>query len=330
MLDCKMNQYVRLKLPSNVNLNKDVNLICILEPEQFPETGIELIQSIGQLLPPEKHKKSHILFCRLSQNIDAKFIAACPDLKCIVTPTTGLDHINLEAARLRGIKVLSLREERQFTDRISSTAEMTWALILAIVRKIPAAVRSVTGGKWDRMNYRGNDLQGKSIGLIGVGRIGCKVAKYAEVFGMKVLGYDPNVSTHPGVDLVDNVRDLLRRSDIVSVHVNLNSTTNRMIGAEEFSMMKNGSYFVNTSRGEVLDEAALISALEKGQLKGAALDVIQNERGEIMDSPVVRYAGKTDNIIITPHIGGATFESMEAVEIHMAKRLMENIANENI
>ena len=264
------------------------------------------------------------LIVRLRFDVDVEVLDAGPGLKVVATPTTGLDHIDLDAAEARGVRVISLRGERAFLDRIPATAEHTWALLLALARRIPWASASVIAGEWDRDRFRGRELHGKRLGILGVGRVGSQVAQLARAFGMKVGAYDPRVTEWPvGVERDSDLDSLLRASDVVSIHVPLDDSTTGMFGAAEFATMKPTAMLVNTSRGDVIDERALLDALESGAIAGAALDVVSGERSEIPACSLAAYASSHDNLLVTPHIAGATYESMERCEILIAERLAE-------
>ena len=305
--------------------------ILNLEPDHYSPVASEILASLGQVTNGpwtrpqllQRIGEFDVLIVRLNYQVDREIINRGARLKVIVSATTGLDHIDVASAQARGIAVLSLRGETEFLRSIPATAEHTWALLLALVRCIPAAVRSVLEGEWDRDRFRGHDLAGRTLGILGLGRIGEKIARYGLSFGMRVIAYDPYRADWPlGVERAADQRDLLRQSQVLSVHIPLNDETRGLIGAEELYLLPEGALLVNTARGEVLDELALVDALEQGHLAGAALDVIWNERDEKRkQSNLLRYACTHLNLLITPHIGGATFESMSATEIFMARKL---------
>jgi D-3-phosphoglycerate dehydrogenase len=264
----------------------------------------------------------------LAHKIDREVIDAGSHLKTIVTATTGLDHIDVDYASSRGIIVLSLQGESEFLQNINATAEHTWALLLALVRRIPQAFLSVRAGEWDRDRSWGNELKGKFLGIIGLGRIGRMVARYGIAFGTAVAAFDPHAKDWmDGVNRQSNLSDLLRSSDIISLHVPLNDETVGMIGAGELALLHPGAVLVNTSRGEVVDEASLVQALQKRALAGAALDVICSEldQAKWRSSPLMAYASTHENLLITPHIGGATHESLSKTEVFMARKLATHL-----
>jgi D-3-phosphoglycerate dehydrogenase len=264
------------------------------------------------------------LIVRLRHQIDGEVFDAAPRLKAIVSATTGLDHIDVERARAQGVAVLSLRGEFEFLRTIRATAEHTWALLLALVRRIPAADAAVRAGAWERDAFRGRELSGRRLRLVGFGRVGRQVAGYGLAFGMDVAAYDPvEGEPMPGVERRPSLESLLADADVISVHVPLDDSTRGLLNSARLGAPKLPAFLVNTSRGEVLDEAAAVDALRGGRLAGLAADVVSGERGGV--SPLREALDEPLNIIITPHIAGATWESMARTEVFMATRLVEFI-----
>ena len=265
-------------------------------------------------------------FASMHVRITADMMAAAPGLRAIATPSTGLDHIDLEAARQRGIAVLSLKDDRQLLDRITATAELTWALILACSRRFPEAMEAVRRGAWARDLVRGHQIAYKTLGVLGLGRLGTMVAQYGLAFRMRVLGCDIRPVDLPGVQRVDLDR-LLGESDVLTIHVHLTEETRGLIGRRRLQAMKPGSILINTSRGAIVDEAALLEALRDGPLAAAGLDVIEGEwREDIADHPLMAYARTHPNLIITPHVGGVTCESQEMAYQAAARKLVDWLA----
>ena len=310
-------------------------IVLNAEPDNYSPAARDILQTVGevwdkrpltrpQLLSQIPH--AHVLIVRLAHHIDAEIITAGRQLQAIVTATTGLDHIDLAAAATQGVAVLSLRGEETFLRTIPATAEHTWALLLALVRHIPAATAAVQRGQWNRDQFRGRDLFGKRLGIIGLGRIGQIVARYAHAFGLDIHAYDPHLMTWPA-NVAQHLQldTLLATSDIITLHVPLNENTTHLIGARELGLLPPGALLINTSRGAILDEAALLAALQANQLGGAALDVLAAEvTGTITSQhPLIQYAQTHSNLLITPHIGGATYDSMAMTEIFMAQKLQQ-------
>ena len=302
------------------------------EPENYSQQALAILQQAGvvQMATPNRAEllvalaEVEALIVRLAFQVDEEMFAAAPKLRAVVSATTGLDHIDLVAAERHWVQVLSLRGEVDFLRSIPATAELTWGLLLALTRKISLAFSSVLAGQWQRDLFKGHDLACKRLGILGLGRIGHMVARYGLAFGMRVLAYDPQpLQWVEGVERITSLNELLEQSDVLSIHVPLNSTTVGLVGAAELSRLPAGALLINTSRGEILDETALLVTMENGHLAGAALDVLSHERsGSLVTSLLVEYARTHSNLILTPHIGGATYELMAATEIFMAQKLV--------
>lgn len=306
--------------------------ILNVEPYGYCTDARCILNQVGQLVEARLSREDlireldayDVLITRLAHQVDREVIDAGTRLRAIVTATTGLDHIDVDYADSRGIAVLSLRGESEFLRTICATAEHTWALLLALLRRIPQAFASVLEGNWNRDEFRGHELNGKRLGILGLGRVGRKVADYGLAFGMKVAAYDPYAAEWvKGVERIPQLLELLRSSDVISLHLPLNTETEHIIGDSELASLPSGSILVNTSRGELLDELALVRVLETGHLAGAALDVIQRERNpdKLFTSPLLSYARTHNNLLLTPHVAGATHESMAKTEIFMAGKL---------
>ncbi len=243
-------------------------------------------------------------------------------LKVVVTNSTGTDHLALSALESRGVPLISLKNDMEFLRQITPTAELAFALILACARRLPECVEATRQGEWARHRLGGNQLSGKTLGIIGVGRLGSMVAEYAQAFRMRVLGCDPNVSSMPlGVEKAD-LQTLLKESDFISLHVHLNEETRNLIGPAEFAQIRRGAMIVNTSRGGLIDERALIEAMEAGVIQAAGLDVIDGEWLEDKTMhPLIAYSRRNPRLIITPHTGGACPEAGEMTSAHTMKKL---------
>jgi len=308
-------------------------LIFITESNRFSPRAVSQLSSAARVELADVHDRgdllknigaADVLWVRLRNQIDREVMDAAPRLRAIATPTTGLNHVDTGYAQSRGIEVISLRGETEFLRNIHATGEHTLALILALVRHVPSAARHVTDGGWDRDVFRGRELHGKTAGIVGFGRVGGMVADYLRAFGMRILVTDPILRDAPGREVeMTSLEDLLQQADLVTLHVSLTEQTRGFFGHREFSLMKNDAWFINTSRGELIEEAALFNALESGKIAGAALDVLCDEHSSGMqDHPLVAYARTRENLLITPHIGGCTLESMEQTEEFLAGKVV--------
>lgn len=252
------------------------------------------------------------------------------NLKIISSNTTGHPHIDVDYARKKGIQVITLKEQREFLKTITPTAELTWGLIIAITRNMIPACRSVLQGKWDRWPFGGTSMLSRmSLGVAGYGRLGSMVANYGKCFGMTVRYYDPYVSqSDPSIQRIDSLVELVKISDVVTIHIPHEPETEKLFNKEIFSHFKKGSYLINTSRGELIDHKALLESLKNGTLAGAALDVFEGEftpefQDTLKDHPLLKYAQDHDNLIITPHIGGSTIDAWRLTEEYTIKKIIE-------
>ncbi len=268
-----------------------------------------------------------VVWFRLAHRIDREILAHATRCRVLATPVTGLDHIDLIACQERCIRIVSLRGEFEFLRNVRATAELTVGLTLALLRQIPQAAASVLAGAWDRDQFRGQELYGKKIGLVGVGRLGSLVAGYFRAFGAEVLGYDPRPDFPTQLcTRVGSLAELMRQSDIVSIHVAYSDDTRHLIGRHELAELRPGAILINTARGGIVDEHALIEALDRGQLAGAALDVLDGEPAITAEHPLVAYSRRHANLLIVPHIGGNTRESFEKTECFLAGRVIEALS----
>jgi phosphoglycerate dehydrogenase-like enzyme len=281
---------------------------------------------------PEILRRTEVLFAPLGYMVDAAKIDACPALKAIVSNTTGHPHIDVDHARARGVYVACLKFAQEVLRSITPTAELTWGLVLALTRHIVPAHRAVLSGKWDRRPFAGPAmLSSLSLGIVGHGRLGTLVARYGAAFGMKVRYHDPRVErSNEGAERVAALQDLVAASDIVSIHVPHEKETENLFSREVFQCFRPGSFLVNTSRGELLDWAALLEALRSSRLAGAALDVFDGEfvpgfAERFPSHPVLAYAREHDNLLLTPHIGGSTRDAWRLTEAHAISMALEHL-----
>lgn len=262
---------------------------------------------------------------RLNYKISRDLICQAPNLKFIISPTTGLDHIDERAAMLQGITLVSLKGETAFLESIPSTAEHTWGLILSLVRKIPFAYNQVVAGHWNRQAFRGNNLKGKKLGIIGLGRVGRQVLKYALAFGMDVTAYDPFLTHWPAqAGRAPKIEPLLQQCDIITLHIP-HHHNNNFLSRPLLEKVKKGAFLINTSRGSVWDEPAVAQLLVSRHLGGVATDVISQEQEpeQRKQNPLLQLAGRQNNLLITPHLAGATVESMHATEEYTAQKFCD-------
>jgi D-3-phosphoglycerate dehydrogenase len=293
-----------------------------LEALEVFERHDDIVAVRTETIPPEQ-LKTEIADCdgvvvRSPTKLTADVIAAAAKLRYIGRAGVGVDNIDLGAASDRGIVVMNTPGGNTV-----STAEHTIALILALARHIPHAHRSVTDGRWERKAFRGTELSGKTMGVIGLGRVGREVARRMRAFDMRILGADPYVdkdtATECGAELVD-LEAVLRESDVVSVHVPLTGDTRALIGKEQLDSMRDGAFVINCARGGVVSEDALLGALESGKVAGAAVDVFEKEPPG--DNPLFQHP----RCVFTPHLGAATAEAQVRVAVEAAECVAEALS----
>lgn len=299
-------------------------MIANFDPE-FVEAGASLPAlrtfSSWEALPSTEYSSVTGVVCRLGMVLTADRIAALPALRFVATVTTGLDHIDMRACAAREIAVLSLRGHRQFLETIHATPEHTWGLLLGLIRHVPAACASTQRGEWERRRFIGGELAGRTLGVIGYGRVGRRLARYAEAFGMPVIFTDPDVSGGVSLDA------LLARADVVVMAASLlDAQQPPLLGPREFRLMKAGALLINTARGQLIDESALLEALAAGRVAGAALDVLAGEtalRHPIgLAHPLIAFsAQQPERLLLTPHIAGSTHESLHRTAAFVADQI---------
>jgi D-3-phosphoglycerate dehydrogenase len=306
--------------------------ILIAEPLDFSAEAVSILQAVAEVdlraWPREELARAFaeydVVWFRLAHPITAAVLGSRPRCRILATAVTGLSHIDLKACEERGVRIVSLKGETEFLKRVRATAELTVAITLALLRRIPEAVAGVQAGKWNRDAFRGREVFEKTVGIVGVGRLGALVAGYFRAFGCRVLGYDPRAD-YP-VDVAHrtaSLDELLGASDIVSIHVEYNLSTHGLIGAHALNCMRPGAILVNTARGGVLDEPAVLRALESGQLGGAALDVLDGEPDIDRSNPLIAFSRRSQKLLIVPHIGGNTVESFAKTEVFLAGKIVQ-------
>jgi len=297
-------------------------LVC----DPIHEDGIKILKDAGFEVDvdsnisyeelKEKVRDYNVLVVRSRTKVTREIIEAGENLRVVGRAGAGIDNIDVEAAKERGIIVLNTPEAPAI-----AVAELTMGLLLSLARQIPRADRSMKEGKWAKKEFRGWQLNGKTFGIVGLGHIGEKVARLAKAFGMKIL---ITKRTPPSPEILKELEaefvpldELLRRSDIISLHVPLTPQTRHMIGEREIQLMKDGAFIINTSRGAVIDEKALFNALKSGKLGGAALDVYEIEPPR--DYSLMRLP----HVVCTPHIGAQTVEAQRAAATLLAQKIVD-------
>ncbi len=305
-------------------------MIKVLITDSMTKEGLKILESEKELkvdvklkLTPEQLKETikgyDAIVVRSATKITKDIIEAADKLRVIGRAGVGLDNVDVEAASKKGIIVLNAPAGNTI-----STAEHTIAMMLSLSRNIPKADKSIKAGDWDRKRFMGVELYGKTLGIIGMGRIGTEVAKRALSFQMKVIAYDPFMSADKAKQIgveVSDLENLLKASDYITVHTPMTDETHHMISESQINMMKNGVRIINCARGGIIDEAALKKAIESGKVAGAAMDVFESE-------PPEDFAlAKMENVISTPHVGASTEEAQVNVSIDIAEIVLDVLLN---
>jgi len=306
----------------------------ILISDKLANEGVEILKSVKDFtvdckfgITPEELKSVikdyHALIIRSATKVTADVLESADNLKVIGRAGVGLDNVDLKAATKKGVVAMNTP-----AGNTTSTAEHTMSMILALSRNIPQAYAAMKAGRWDRSKFSGVELHGKTLGIIGFGRIGATVAKFAKAFGMTIVAYDPYLSTEvaakQGVGMVE-LESLFKESDYITIHIPKSAETKNLISEKEFGLMKKTVRLINCARGGIINEQDLAKALEDGMIAGCALDVYEQEPLS-PDSPLLKY----DNCITTPHLGASTSEAQINVAIEIAETVRDALLGKGI
>ena len=311
-------------------MNKTYKVVYIGGPDGYQATR-DTLSDVADVIhaPSEKDDLSKalqnadgLLDASMKVRISNEIVDGAGNLQVISCATTGSDHIERESIHARNIPIFTLREDRELLNNITPAAELSWTLLLACARKLVSAVEHVRQGKWIRESFPGIMLNGKQLGIIGCGRIGTWMARYAEAFGMEVVGYDPYLETFPDHIKKRSLEEIFSYSHFVSVHVHLSEETTGLVSAELLSRVRPGLILINTSRGPIVDQQALLEGLKSGRIGAAGLDVLTGEP-EISDHPLIDYASSNGNLLITPHCGGYSPDAVKIVCAHAAVKIKD-------
>lgn len=308
--------------------------IAITESQNFSKIGLEKLEAIGQVQQfdfktieelVQVCKNIEVLFVRLRFKFTKDVLVQFPNLKFILSATTGIDHIDEDFFVKRGGKIICLKGETEFLEQIPSTAEHTWALLLSLVKKIPFSFDDVKKGNWNRDFFKGNNLKNKKIAILGMGRVGKQVAKIANCFDMEVGFYDIKEIDVPYLKF-DSPMTLFEWANIISIHIPQNKSNENYIDKTLLSHIKKSAVLINTSRGGIWDEVTLCEMILNKEINGVATDVLKNELDNKIDkNGLVTLSKKGFPIIITPHLAGATVESMEMTEDFIAGKFLKEL-----
>lgn len=306
----------------------------VVVADRIAESGLKLLAAAPAIEVVQVHGKpreeleaalagAHALLVRSETRVTSDLITRAPRLKLIARAGTGVDTIDVHAATRRGVAVMNAPGANTV-----SAGEHAMALLLGLARHIPWAAEAMRRGEWDRKRFEGTELRGKTIGVVGLGRIGGHVAQLARAFGMTVVAHDPFVpserSGELGVKLL-SLEQLLGTADVVTLHLALTDQTRHLINAQRLRLMKPGGLLINTARGELVDEAALARAIEERWIGGAAIDVFAEE-----PLPAESPLRKLDRVILTPHLAASTAEAQERVAVEICAAVRDALVEDDL
>ena len=305
----------------------------VFVPDKLKEDALEVVRAAGLEvdyrpdLPLEEKiaaaRGAHALIIRSATRVTAEFLEACEQLELIVRAGVGVDNIDVEAATRRGVVVQNVPE-----GNVRSAAEHTIALLMSMARNVPQAHLTMKDGRWDRAKFTGVEVQGKTLAIVGLGKIGRHVARMASGLGFQLVGFDPYLAAHMAADLkvelIADLKELSARADFLTVHVPSTPQTKGIIGAEVLAAAKPGLRLVNCARGGIVDEEALLAALESGTVAQAALDVYSEEPPG--PTPLVMHPA----VVVTPHLGASTTEAQETVAMTGAQQVVDYLLHRKL
>ena len=305
-------------------------ILCIT-PVKHLSGVFELLESFGTIIYEPNISKDDLRKILAGADVDAIFtnpnkqgfildasVLKESSVRVINTCSTGTNHIDMDYCLANGVDVWSLTKDMKLIIELPSTSELAFALMCSLFRKIDAGFNDVKNGGWDYEPFMGKQIKGSSIGIIGYGRLGKIMKQFCGSFGMEVHIYDPYEGYH-------DLDGLLQQSEIISLHVHVTDETRDMVDESFLARMKKGSYLVNTSRGELVDVSAIIDSIDMGHLSGYATDVIRDEFGDRGSSKLVEYSRDNSNVLITPHVGGMTWEGQAKAYTWAVNKFKEEV-----
>ena len=269
--------------------------------------------------------KANTILCNPNQQtykIDSQLLDGT-NVKLINSCSTGLNHIDLDYCKKNNIEIQCHKNDYELINDLPSTSELAFGLMMSLLRKIPNCKNHVSNYEWDYTQFMGRQVKDLKVGIIGYGRLGRMMAHYCDSFGADVRIYDPHLKNFYSwrweiagnedyrYTRVKTIEEIFNDCDVISLHVHVTDETRGIINQELFSNIKKNCYIVNTSRGEIVNEVDVVNALKSGKLTGYATDVVENEFDDITKSPIIKAMNKGENIIVTPHIGGMTYEGQQ-------------------
>ncbi len=309
------------RIPNEYNRSLRIFLMLILIADDMEKEVVEEIKKLGTLVYKPVDLKvaladADILIVRSATKVTRELLPYAKKLRLVVRAGVGLDNVDAAACKERRIKVVNTPGASS-----NAVAELALGLMLSGLRNVQKAHHQVKNGKWEKKLLVGNEIEGKTLGIVGYGRIGSMLAKKAKALGMKVISYSPPPRVDDGsAEFVDDLDRFLATADVFSLHVPALPSTRNMINKDSISKMKDGAYIVNTSRGEIIDEDALYDAVKDGKLLGAALDVYKEEpyKGKLLE---------LENVSFTPHLGASTKEAQKRIGSELIKLLKSELGD---
>tara|TARA_B100001175_G_C19413366_1_gene592318 strand:+ start:112 stop:1068 length:957 start_codon:yes stop_codon:yes gene_type:complete len=314
--------------------------ILVITPIEHLKQTFELMKTFDYIYKPYLNKNELIEILKSDKSINALFtnpnkqgfildkeVFINSNIKIINTASTGTNHIDKVYCENNNIKIYSLTKDYDLINQLTSTSELAFGLMISLLRKIPFSFDSVKNYEWNYEKYIGRQVKDFNLGVIGYGRLGKMMVHYGLAFGMNVYVYDPYQKVEiENVNQV-NLNELLNNSDVVSLHVHVTDETRKMVNKDFIDKMKNNSYLINTSRGELVDELEILKNLENGKLDGYGTDVIADEFNDIRQSKLIECSkNEKYNIVITPHIGGMTYEGQNKAFYHAMNKFFNLIS----
>lgn len=319
-------------------------VVLVADYDFYPSGAIECLSIRFDVLPSSARSAVELrrelsatnafaYFCGLGIYLGEESLSEAIELRLIVSPATGTNHFDSKFLLAQNIEILKLGDFKDQIQNIFATAELAWGLAIACARRLDLATESVKVGNFDRTPFLGRELSGKTLGVVGFGRLGQQVAKYGSAFGMNVVVFETDKTKHATISpfrKIDSLALLMSISDVISVHIPLTDKNEKCINAEMISKIKPGAIFINTSRGELVDEFALASSLRSGQLFGVGVDVLRNESSgwfSASNSPLVSAMNDGLNVIVTPHIGGWSHDAVAITRSIMVDEFLKRCEN---
>jgi D-3-phosphoglycerate dehydrogenase len=290
--------------------------IAVITPVKHLKGIVKLLQSKGEVFFLEEGTKMEVYNLILKKNINTilcnpnqqtykidRELLENTQVKLINTCSTGLNHIDLEYCKLKGIEIQCHKNDYKLINQLPSTSELAFGLMMSLLRNIPECNNHVSNYGWDYTQFMGRQVKDLKIGIVGYGRLGKMMKKYCDAFDAHTYVYDPyvNIEQTP-------LGDMFEVCDVISLHVHVTDETKYMINGKLLGEAKNSPYIINTSRGEIVKEKDIVKALKNKTISGYGTDVIEDEFGNIENSPIIKAMNEGENIIVTPHIGGMTIE----------------------